>query len=150
MMKNLNKLLSSMLLLCFSNIVLAQDIIGSWQSVDDKTGARKGVGKITKDVNGIYTGTVTKVTPRVGYTPKEHCIDCPAPFTNKRIIGLNVINGLQQVDASNYANGKILDPNTGKIYSVKAKLSPNGKKLVLRGYIGIAVLGRSQTWIKID
>ncbi|MEG0344607.1 MAG: DUF2147 domain-containing protein, partial [Acinetobacter sp.] len=48
----------------------------------------------------------------------------------------------------NYEGGKILDPNSGKIYSLKAKLSPNGKKLVLRGYVGIAVLGRSQTWIR--
>ena len=149
-MKKLNKIILSACLLGLSSVTLAQDILGMWQSIDDKTGAPKGAVKITKDENNIYTGTITKLTPRVGYTPKEFCVDCPAPFTNKPMIGLGVIQGLKKVDDFNYVNGKILDPNTGKIYSLKAKLSPNGKCLVLRGYMGVSVLGRSQTWIRLD
>ncbi|AXQ23330.1 DUF2147 domain-containing protein [Acinetobacter wuhouensis] len=149
-MKKFNKIILSACLLGFSSVTLAQDILGMWQSIDDKTGAPKGAVKITKDENNIYTGTITKLTPRVGYTPKEFCVDCPAPFTNKPMIGLGVIQGLKKVDDFNYVNGKILDPNTGKIYSLKAKLSPNGKRLVLRGYMGVSVLGRSQTWIRLD
>lgn len=84
--------------------------------------------RISKDADGSYIGTVTKVTTRVGYKPKEFCVDCPAPYTNKPIIGLNVIRGLKHKEGDNYEGGKILDPNSGKIYSLKAKLSPNGKK----------------------
>ena len=135
-------------MLSLSQFTFAEDISGLWQSIDDKTGAPKGIVRISKDADGTYMGTVTKVTPRVGYKPKEFCVDCPAPYTNKPIIGLNVIRGLKHKDGDNYEGGKILDPNSGKIYSLKAKLSPNGKKLVLRGYVGIAVLGRSQTWIR--
>lgn len=142
------KFLTSVLLLSLCQFSFAEDISGLWQSIDDKTGAPKGIVKITKDPDGTYTGTVTKVTPRVGYKPKEFCVNCPAPYTNKPIIGLNVIHGLKHKDGDNYEDGKILDPNSGKIYSLKAKLSSNGKKLVLRGYIGIAILGRSQTWIR--
>ena len=47
-----------------------------------------------------------------------------------------------------YGGGDILDPDNGKVYSCKAKLAEGGKKLVLRGYIGISLLGRSQTWIR--
>ncbi|RKG38432.1 DUF2147 domain-containing protein [Acinetobacter rongchengensis] len=138
----------SIVMLSLSQFAFAEDISGLWQSIDDQTGAPKGIVRISKDANGTYIGTITKITPRVGYKPKEFCVNCPAPYTNKPIIGLNVIQGLKQKDAENYEGGKILDPNTGKIYSLKAKLSSNGKKLVLRGYIGIAALGRSQTWIR--
>lgn len=147
-MRSKIKFLTSIVMLSLSQFTFAEDISGLWQSIDDKTGAPKGIVRISKDADGSYMGTVTKVTPRVGYKPKEFCIDCPAPYTNKPIIGLNVIRGLKHKDGDNYEGGKILDPNSGKIYSLKAKLSPNGKKLVLRGYVGIAVLGRSQTWIR--
>ncbi|WP_296281727.1 DUF2147 domain-containing protein [uncultured Acinetobacter sp.] len=147
-MRSKIKFLTSIVMLSLSQFTFAEDISGLWQSIDDKTGAPKGIVRISKDADGSYMGTVTKVTPRVGYKPKEFCVDCPAPYTNKPIIGLNVIRGLKHKDGDNYEGGKILDPNSGKIYSLKAKLSPNGKKLVLRGYVGIAVLGRSQTWIR--
>ncbi len=149
-MKNITTAILSAVLFCSSSIIFAQDITGLWQSIDDKTGAPKGVVKITKDSNEVYTGTINKLTPRVGYTPKEFCVNCPAPYTNKPMIGLGVIQGLKKVDDSNFTGGKILDPNTGKIYSLKAKLTPNGKQLILRGYLGVSVLGRSQTWIRME
>ena len=149
-MNKLNKVIALTCSLCISTFALAQDITGLWQSIDDKTGAPKGLVKISKDSGNTYTGTIVKITPRVGYTPKEFCINCPAPYTNKPMIGLSVIHDLKKVDDFNFSNGKILDPNSGKIYSLKAKLTPNGKRLILRGYIGVSVLGRSQTWIRME
>ncbi|OTG89885.1 DUF2147 domain-containing protein [Acinetobacter sp. ANC 3832] len=149
-MKNKIKLIYTCLLFSLGTAIHAQDISGLWQSVDDKTGAPKGQVELKRDKNGVYTGTIVKVTPRMGYHPKEICSDCPAPYTNKPIIGIQAITGLKHVEGNDYADGKILDPNSGKIYSLKAKLSTNGKRLQLRGYIGIAMLGRSQTWIRIE
>ncbi|MEG0483506.1 MAG: DUF2147 domain-containing protein [Acinetobacter sp.] len=147
-MRSKFKILTAIVMLSLSQLSFAEDISGLWQSIDDQTGAPKGIVRISKEPNGTYSGTITKVTPRIGYKPKEFCVNCPAPYTNKPIIGLNVIHSLQYKDGGKYEGGKILDPNSGKIYSLKAKLSSNGKKLVLRGYIGIAALGRSQTWIR--
>ena len=130
-----------------SSLAFAEDITGLWQTIDDKTGAPKGQVEIRKEANGTFVGKVTKITPRTGYTPKEICVDCPAPYTNKPILGMDVLTGLKQGQGSNYVNGRILDPNTGKIYSMKAKLSANGKRLHLRGYVGVSVLGRNQIWI---
>jgi uncharacterized protein (DUF2147 family) len=129
-------------------LAFAEDITGLWQTIDDKTGAPKGQVEIRKEANGTFVGKVTKITPRTGYTPKEICVDCPAPYTNKPILGMDVLTGLKQGQGSNYVNGRILDPNTGKIYSMKAKLSANGKRLHLRGYVGVSVLGRNQIWIR--
>ncbi|ENX20317.1 DUF2147 domain-containing protein [Acinetobacter vivianii] len=144
------KLISVLFLTMISSFTFAEDITGLWQSIDDKTGAPKGLVEIRKETNGTYTGKVVKLTPRTGYTPKETCVDCPAPYTNKPIVGLDVVTGLKHSEGLNYSNGRILDPNTGKIYSMKAKLSANGKRLHLRGYLGVSALGRNQIWIRAE
>ena len=148
MMKG-KQFIGAFLLSAVSSFSFAEDITGLWQTIDDKTGAPKGLVEIRKE-NDTYVGKIVKVTPRAGYTPKEICVDCPAPYTNKPIIGLDVVTGLKSTDGLNYTSGRILDPNTGKLYSMKAKLSSNGKRLHLRGYLGISALGRNQIWIRAE
>lgn len=143
-------LFGAMSMVLFTSSALAEDITGTWRYIDDKTGEAKGLVKIEKQSNGTYAGTALKATPRPGYTPKEFCTNCPAPYTNKPIIGLQVISGLKTDDHVNYTDGKIIDPVSGKIYRLKGKISPNGKKLFLRGYLGISVVGRSQTWLRVE
>ena len=142
------QLFGALILSVMSSLSFAEDITGMWQSIDDKTGAPKALVEIRKEANGTYAGKIVKITPRAGYTPKETCVDCPAPYTNKPILGLDVMTGLKQGEGLNYVNGRILDPNSGKVYSMKAKLSSNGKRLHLRGYVGVSVLGRNQIWIR--
>ena len=144
------QLIGALLLSAVSSFSFAEDIIGLWQSIDDKTGAPKALVEIRKEADNTYAGKVVKLTPRAGYTPKETCVDCPPPYTNKPIIGLDVVTGLKSTDGLNYTSGRILDPNTGKLYSLKAKLSSNGKRLHLRGYLGISALGRNQIWIRVN
>lgn len=144
----LNKLLFVGLFAVMSCNSMAKDITGIWKNIDDKTGSSKAILEIRKEANGTYTGKIIKITPRPGYTPKEICVDCPAPYTNKPILGMDVLKGLTQGSGDEYVDGKIIDPLTGKIYSMKAKLNPSGNRLALRGYIGISALGRSQVWIR--
>ena len=119
------QLFGALILSVMSSLSFAEDITGMWQSIDDKTGAPKALVEIRKEANGAYVGKIVKITPRAGYTPKETCVDCPAPYTNKPILGLDVMTGLKHGEGLNYVNGRILDPNTGKVYSMKAKLSSN-------------------------
>jgi uncharacterized protein (DUF2147 family) len=148
-MKNI-KILTAVVFSSLSSLAFAQDITGTWKNIDDKTGSSKAVLEIRQEANGTFTAKVIKITPRPGYTPKESCVNCPAPYTNKPILGMDVLTGLKYVEGLNFSGGKIIDPLSGNIYSMKAKLSPNGKRLNLRGYVGISALGRSQTWIKND
>ena len=144
------KILTAVVFSSLSSLAFAQDITGTWKNIDDKTGSSKAILEIRQEANGTFTAKVVKVTPRPGYTPKETCVNCPAPYTNKPILGMDVLTGLKYVEGLNFSGGKIIDPLSGNIYSMKAKLSPNGKRLNLRGYVGISALGRSQTWIKND
>ncbi|TCB40714.1 DUF2147 domain-containing protein [Acinetobacter terrestris] len=148
-MKNF-KILAALLLSVSSSAVFAEDISGSWKNIDDKTGSSKAILEIRQETNGTYTAKIVKVTPRPGYTAKETCVNCPAPYTDKPILGMDVLKGLKPAAGSNFTQGKIIDPLSGHIYSMKAKLSPNGKRLTLRGYVGVSALGRSQTWIRND
>ena len=144
------KILAALVFSSLSSLAFAEDISGMWKNIDDKTGSSKAILEIRQENNGTYTAKIVKVTPRPGYTPKETCVDCPAPYTNKPILGLDVLTGLKAAGDNNFVNAKVLDPLSGRIYSGKAKLSANGKRLTLRGYVGVSALGRSQTWIKQD
>ena len=143
-----NILLVTFASLFFSGNVLAQDLSGTWQQIDDKTGSPKAIIEIHKSSNNTFIGKVVKITPRIGYTPRENCVNCPAPYTDQPILGLEIFKNLKFEGENLYAGGQILDPLSGKIYNLKGKQSTNGKRLLLRGYIGISAIGRTQTWIR--
>ena len=129
----------------------AEDISGTWKNIDDKTGSSKAILEIRQESNGTYTAKIVKVTPRPGYTPKETCVNCPTPYTNKPILGMDIIKGLKHVDGTNnYEKGRVIDPLSGKLYDAKMKLNATGNRLSLRAYIGVSALGRNQTWLRID
>ena len=137
--------------LVLSGNLFAQDLSGTWQQIDDKTGSPKAIIEIRKEANDTFTGKIVKVTPRPGYSPRETCNNCPAPYTNQPILGMDLIKGLKHVPGTNnYEKGRIIDPLVGKVYDTKIKLNSTGNRLTLRAYMGVSSLGRSQTWLRLD
>jgi uncharacterized protein (DUF2147 family) len=49
-----------------------------------------------------------------------------------------------------YEGGDILDPETGFVYRCKLALNSDGDRLLVRGYLGISLLGRTQTWTRLE
>ncbi|WP_411687963.1 DUF2147 domain-containing protein [Acinetobacter indicus] len=146
-----NILLTAYTSLLFSTAAFANDLSGVWQQIDDKTGSAKAIIEIRKEANNTYTGKIIKVTPRPGYTPRETCNNCPAPYTNQPILGMEILKGLKHVEGTNnYEKGRVIDPLAGKIYNARIRMNSTGKRLTLRGYIGVSALGRSQTWIRME
>lgn len=147
----LKTLMISSIMLCTGYAHAAdQNLVGLWRTIDDKTGFAKGIVRITQEADGSYSGTIVKVIPRPNYMPKELCQNCPAPYTNQPILGLTVLKGLKP-DANRenvYTDAHILDPLSGHIYKAKAKISSDGRRLSMRGYVGVSVLGRSQSWFR--
>ena len=117
------------------------DILGSWYTVDDKSGEKFSVVQIYKAPNGKYCGRIDQIL--VGPTDKV-CTECKDENAGKPVQGMVIIRDFVEKDGK-LVGGRVLDPDNGKWYYGKIYLK-NGD-LVLRGSLDKAgVLGRSQTW----
>lgn len=65
------------------------------------------------------------------------------------MLGMEILKGLKyNAQSDGYEHKKILAPRQGKLYNANAKLRNDGKRLYIRGYIGVSALGRNQVWIR--
>ena len=62
-------------------------------------------------------------------------------------LGMKIMTDLKR-DGLQYQGGEILDPGNGRVYRAKMQLSPDGRTLEVRGFIGVSLFGRSQTWFR--
>jgi len=114
-------------------------IVGKWTTVDEN-GKDKSIVEIFQGSNGLYYGKIIKLLIK---PDNANCIACKGKLKDKPLIGLEIINGLGK-DGSEFTGGTITDPKSGKSY--KCIISRDGDKLNVRGYVGIAALGRTQVW----
>ena len=127
--------------------ILAQDAspVGLWKTIDDDTGKPKALIRITEN-NGELRGKIEKLFLDIGEkNPK--CDKCEGAQKDQPIIGMTILSGMKQ-EGTEYGDGQILDPANGKVYKSRMSLADNGKKLNVRGYIGMPMLGRTQTWLR--
>jgi uncharacterized protein (DUF2147 family) len=75
------------------------------------------------------------------------CTKCSGELKDKQILGMTMLTNLRQ-DGDEYTGGEILDAKNGQVYKSKVKVIEGGKKLSVRGYIGIPLIGRSQVWVR--
>jgi len=61
------------------------------------------------------------------------------------LCGMNMLGNFQEIDETHWEGGWIYNPEDGETYSAKISLE-NANTLKLRGYIGISLLGETQTW----
>ena len=133
-------------LLFVSTLFYAQGhgVIGKWKTIDDQSGEAKSVIEIYEKSGKIYGKVLEILDPN---HRKDHCQNCAGEDANKPIVGLTVLKGLSK-DGDEYNSGKILDPKSGKVYKCFITLESKDK-LKVRGYIGFALLGRTQYWYRI-
>ena len=128
------------------NVISSQttdSIAGSWKTFDDDTNQPAAILLITEK-NGLFSGVVTKLLDPSALPSCEKCTDYRK---GKAVIGMEILSGLKKTGDA-YSGGYILDPDDGEIYRAEMKLKDQGTKLDLRAYIGIPLLGRTQTWIR--
>ena len=126
--------------------VLADDAspVGLWKNIDDVSGKPRALIRIA-ETNRTLMGKIEKVFPSPTEDPNPKCDKCEGSNKNAPIIGLVILSGLTK-DGHEYVGGQILDPDNGKTYRSKIRLTDEGKRLSVRGYIGVSLLGRTQTW----
>ena len=121
---------------------------GLWQAVDDDTKQPTGWFLIT-DHNGIYDGIIARMFLKAGENPNALCDQCKDDRHDHPWLGLEIIRGMKSEGDDKFGDGTILDPRDGKIYHATMKVSPDGGTLIVRGYIGIELLGRNQYWTRL-
>jgi len=150
-LKTLKQATLAGVLLASAGFALAQGTdtpVGTWQTIDDHTGQPKALVQITEDNNGDLSGKVIKgLNPNDD--PQRRCTECTDARKDQLILGMTIINDMKKSDGG-WDGGSILDPENGKVYKCKMHVEDNGQKLVVRGYIGISLLGRSQTWNRVQ
>jgi uncharacterized protein (DUF2147 family) len=120
--------------------------VGLWEQVDDRTGRTQCWFKITER-DGVYEGTIVKVFSvpdrRTSYRRDE-----AERKKDGRFLGMTLITGMRR-NGYSYENGTIADPRDGSRYRALMRLSSDGSKLEVRGYLGISLFGRSQIWNRL-
>lgn len=142
----MKKLLVLSMMVLFSVMTYAQSAVGKWVTIDDKTGKKKSIVNLYKKDGKMY-GKIIFLYPREGREPNAKCKKCTDDRKNKPLVGLQIVRDLTW-NGSAWESGTIVDPETGKIYTLKmwVKADKPGR-LNVRGYIG--PFYRTQTWVKV-
>jgi uncharacterized protein (DUF2147 family) len=125
--------------------------VGRWRTVDDATGKVKSIVAIREE-NGKLYGTIEELfDPPV---PHPTCYLCTGDLKDRPLVGLRILwdflpDGSRQ-DAGEWTGGQVLDPETGKIYRASIALEDGGKKLRMHGYFLVALLGRTEHWLRAE
>lgn len=124
--------------------------VGLWRSIDDATQVPKAEIRISQKTGGGLSGVVERsLAPEANTEP--NCNLCTDDRKDQPKIGMEIIRGGQQSDGKTvWEGGKILDPENGKNYSLRLTPIDGGQKLEVRGFIGAPILGRTQTWIRVE
>jgi len=120
--------------------------VGLWKTIDDKSGRARSAVRIYEEGGRLF-GRIER-----GYDPAEDariCTLCSDERRGKPLRGMVIMRNLR-ADGDEYVDGDILDPDNGTVYRCKLRLADGGRALVVRGYVGVSLFGRSQTWERLQ
>jgi len=130
----------------FSAFSQVNQIVGSWKTIDDKTGEAKSVVRIYKGTDGKYYGKIEKLFNN----PDKKCDKCKDENKDKPVLGLVIITEMKE-KSDKLDGGYILDPENGEKYNATISYDKETGKLKLRGSLDrFGVLGRNQYWEKAE
>ena len=125
----------------------AAGIAGRWMTLDAEGHKRAVVEVVERD--GRASGRIVDLVLRPDEDADPVCVECPGDARGRKIRGLEILV-LQRDEKPLQWRGRVLDPEEGRDYRCVAALSPDGKRLSLRGYVGLELFGRTETWIRAD
>ncbi len=123
--------------------------VGLWKTIDDKTKTERALVRIT-EAGGVLSGRVEKVLAADAEAGVK-CDKCEDDRKDQPMLGMEILRAVKKSSSDNlWDGGTILDAREGKVYKVRLQTSDGGKKLEVRGYVGMPMLGRTQTWLRVE
>lgn len=119
--------------------------IGAWRTIDDATKKPKSIVRVVEK-DGALSGIVEKFLDPAA-DPGKKCSECTDERKDKPILGMTIMSGLKK-DGDAWSGGRILDPENGKTYRCTVNVIEQGRKLEMRGYVGIFF--RTQVWERVE
>ncbi len=117
--------------------------VGTWRTFDDN-GAESGRVEIWEQGGVLYGRIVGIADPAKA---KAVCLKCEGARKDQPVMGMQILGGLKR-DGDRWTGGRILDPENGSTYDCTMQVEDGGQKLLVRGFLGISMFGRSQTWVR--
>ncbi|MCH7393152.1 DUF2147 domain-containing protein [Acinetobacter dispersus] len=141
-----------LILACASATTFAASIEGYWKSIEERTGEQLSIVEIRKGNDGRYHGKIVYRYSNSHGIALTNCTKCAAPNTNKPILGLEILSGFKEDPnkPDSYIDGRVLEPTSGRVYKGKGVVTGEGKRLRMRGYMGVSALGRTVVWLRTD
>ena len=120
-----------------------------WKTIDDATKKEKSLVRIT-DNGGVLAARSRSCSTRRQAGRGVRQVHRRAQGQADRRPDHHQRREEERQRSDIWDGGHILDPNDGKTYKVRLTPIDGGKKLEVRGYIGMPMLGRTQTWIRVE
>ena len=118
--------------------------LGLWTTVDDTSHKPRAIVEISEH-DGLLSGRIVHLFREPGEDPDPRCKDCTGSRHDQLVRGMTILWNMHR-HGDTWEGGEILDPEEGSIYRCKLHPVGDGSKLEVRGFIGVSLLGRTQTW----
>jgi len=128
--------------------VCAAGIEGRWAVFDSDTAQRLSTVEITLD-DKRFVGKIVELFLAADLPQDPVCTLCKGAERDRKIRGMQMLWVQPTSDGAQYA-GTALDPGEGQIYQCIVTVDSMGKRLSIRGYVGIPLFGRTEDWLRVD
>lgn len=121
-------------------------VIGKWRTIDDSNGKPSSIVELFLRENKLYGRVLQVLQSSQGPHPK--CVKCSGDAKDQPVEGMVIMWDLTSKDGIQWDGGSILDPKNGTSYRCRVKLA-GPDVLQVRGFVGISLFGRTQTWERL-